>query len=74
MVMKEWDELKKGHKSTKITRKSRRELIKETLGANFVAIRQLGDTIEVITKNDIPPEALARINKIWKNEEEKEVD
>jgi len=69
MVMKEWDELKKGHKSTKITRKSRRELIKETLGANFVAIRQLGNTIEVLTRNDMHPEVLNRINKIWKNEE-----
>ena len=69
MVMKAWDELKKGHKSTKITRKSRRELIKETLGANFVAIRQLGDTIEVLTRDDMHPEELNRINKIWKNEE-----
>jgi len=69
MVMKAWDDLKKGHKSTKIIRKSRRELIKETLGSNFVAIRQLGDTIEVLTKDDIHPEVFNRINKIWKNEE-----
>ena len=69
MVMKDWDELKKENKFTKIIRKSRRELIKETLGANFVAIRQLGDTIEVLTKDDIHPEVFNRINKIWKNEE-----
>ena len=69
MVMKDWDELKKENKFTKIIRKSRRELIKETLGSNFVAIRQLGDTIEVLTKDDIHPEVFNRINKIWKNEE-----
>ena len=64
-----FEKLKKRHRHTVLTQGNRRSRITAELGDNFVGIRQCGDKIEILTKDDISPGVMAKIEKIWRHEE-----
>ena len=64
-----FENLKKQHHHTVLTQGKRRDRIKAILGDNFVGLRQCGGEIEILTKDEIPPEVRERIEKVWRSEE-----